>query len=58
MAAAGTDKEVAGGVMALQTRGVDGGFRLLPDQAARLSARGGLEEEQAEAPFFKSRPAA
>ena len=52
---AGADIEVAGGVPALQAGGVDGRLGLGPDQAALLGARGGLEEEQDELPFFNSR---
>jgi hypothetical protein len=53
--AAGALEEVAGGVAALQAGGVDGRRGLLADQAALLGARGGLEEEQDELPFFTSR---
>jgi hypothetical protein len=53
--AAGPLEEVLGGVTALQAGGIDGGLRLVTDQAALLGARGGLEEEQDEVPFFKSR---
>jgi hypothetical protein len=42
-------------VAALQAGGIDGGLRLLADQAAARGARGGLEEEQDELPFFSSR---
>jgi len=56
--AAGALEEVARGVPALQAGGVDGGLGLRADQAALLGARGGLEEEQDELPFFSSRPAA
>lgn len=55
---AGALKEVLGGVAALQAGGVDGGLRLRADQAALLGARGGLEEEADDLPFFSSRPAA
>jgi hypothetical protein len=55
---AGAPKEVAGGVPALQAGGVDGGGRLVADQAALLGADGGLQEEADELPFFSSRPAA
>lgn len=56
--AAGTLEEVTRGVVALQAGGIDGGLRLVADQAALPCARGGLEEEQDELPFFNSRPAA
>src|SRR5262249_47414415 len=56
--AAGPLEEVARGVSALQAGGVDGGGRLLPDQAAAACARGGLVEEEDELPFFSSRLAA
>ena len=55
--AAGPLEEEARGVPALQAGGIDGGGRFVRDQAAFLRARGGLEEEQDELPFF-SRPAA
>jgi hypothetical protein len=55
---AGPLEEVARGVVALQAGGIDGGLGLLLDQAALLGADGGLEEEQDELPFFRSRPAA
>src|SRR5262249_6136539 len=55
---AGADEEIAGGVAALPARGIDRCLGLLPGQAAALGARGGLEEEQDELPFFSSRCAA
>jgi hypothetical protein len=56
--AASTLEEIAGGLPALQAGGIDGGLGLVADQAALLGARGGLEEEQDNLPFFNSRPAA
>jgi hypothetical protein len=56
--AAGTLEEVARRVAAVQAGGIDGGRRLVRDQATFLGARGGLEEEQDELPFFSSRWAA
>jgi len=56
--AAGPLEEVAGSVSALQAGGINGSGGLGLDQAARLGARGGLEEEQDELPFFNSRWAA
>jgi hypothetical protein len=55
---AGPLEEVLGGVAALQASGVDSGLGPLADQAALLGARGGLEEEADDFPFFSSRPAA
>jgi len=55
---AGPCEEVAGGVTALQASSIDSGLRLVADQAALLGARGGLEEEQDDLPFFSSRLAA
>ena len=55
---AGPLEEIAGGVAALQPGGVDGRLGLVPDQAALPCARGGLEEEQDEVPFFSSRRSA
>ena len=52
------DKEVTGGVTALQAGGIDGRLGHRPDQAAFLGARSSLEEEQDELPFFSSRFAA
>jgi hypothetical protein len=56
--AAGPFEEVTGGVAALQSGSIDGCFGLLLDQAALLGARGGLEQEQDDLPFFSSRWAA
>jgi hypothetical protein len=56
--AAGALEEVARGVAALQAGGIDGGRRLVADQAALLGAHGGLEEEEDEPPFLSSRRAA
>jgi hypothetical protein len=53
--ATGPLEEVARGVPALQAGGIDGGGRLIRDQAAFPGARGGLEEEQDELPFLSSR---
>jgi hypothetical protein len=55
---AGALEEVVGGVAAFQAGGIDGGLGLGPDQAALLGARGGLEEERDDLPFFSSRLAA
>ena len=56
--APGPLEEVRGAVAAPQASGIDGRRGLVADQAAVLGARGGLEEEQDELPFFSSRPAA
>jgi hypothetical protein len=42
-------------VSALQAGRIDRGRGFVADQAAGLSAHGGLEEEQDELPFFNSR---
>jgi hypothetical protein len=55
---AGPLEEVTGGVVTLQAGGVDGRLGLLVDQAALRGARGGLEEEADDLPFFRSRWAA
>jgi hypothetical protein len=56
--AAGPLEEVLRGVAALQAGGVNGRLGLGADQAALLGARGGLEEEEDDLPFFSSRLAA
>src|SRR5579862_8550128 len=48
-------EEVRGSVLAFQAGRVDGRLRLLGDQAAVLSAHGGLDEEENDRPFFSSR---
>ena len=53
-----TLEEVAGGVPALHTGGIDSGRRLGVDQTALLCARGEAVEEQEKLPFFSSRLAA
>ena len=58
MLAACAFKEVAGSVPAFHAGGIDGGGRLVGNQAALACARGGLSEEQDELPFFSSRLAA
>ncbi len=55
---AGPLEEVLGSVPALQAGGIYGGLGPLANQAAVLGARGGLEEEADDLPFFSSRPAA
>jgi hypothetical protein len=55
---AGALEEVLRGVAALQAGGVQGRLGLGANQAALAGARGGLEEEQDELPFFRSRLAA
>jgi hypothetical protein len=52
---AGPLEEVGGGVLTLQARCVDGRFGPFVDQAAVLGAHGGLDEEENDRPFFKSR---
>jgi hypothetical protein len=54
MLAACALEEVSGSVPAFHAGGIDGGGRLLADQAALACARGGLGEEQDELPFFSS----
>jgi len=56
--AAGALEEVLRSVAALQAGGVEGRLGLGANQAALAGARGGLEEEQDELPFFRSRLAA
>ena len=58
MLAACTFEEVSGSVPAFHAGGIDGGGRLVADQAALACVRGGLGEEQDERPFFSSRLAA
>jgi hypothetical protein len=58
MLAACAFEEVSGSVPAFHAGGIDGGGRLLADQAALACVRGGLGEEQDERPFFSSRLAA
>lgn len=55
---AGPLEEVPGRVPALQPGAIDGGGRLLADQAAVGCGRGGPEEEADDLPFFSSRAAA
>jgi len=52
---AGAGEEIAGSVLAIQARGIDGRFGPLIDQAAVLGAHGGHDEEENGLPFFKSR---
>jgi hypothetical protein len=52
---AGARKVVAGGVLAIQARSIDGCLRLSVDQAAFLGAHGGRDEEKNGLPFFSSR---
>jgi hypothetical protein len=49
---AGAFEEVAGGLAAVHAGGIDGGGRLVGDQAALLGADGGLQKEQDEFLFF------
>jgi hypothetical protein len=52
---AGAGKVVAGSVLAIQSRGIDGCLGLLVDQAAVLGAHRGGDEEKNGLPFFSSR---
>lgn len=56
--AIGLLEEVAGGVLAIQAGGINGGRRVGANQATLSVAPGGAEEKQDELPVFNSRLAA